>query len=46
METKKSNAGRKKLYGEATTVLSIVVPVSAKKYIKSVVETMLIPLRK
>lgn len=41
----KKKCGRKKIYSEETTTLSIVVPKSQYKYLKSVVEGMLIPFQ-
>lgn len=41
----KQKCGRKKLYAEETTTLSIVVPKSQYKYLKSVVEGMLKPFQ-
>jgi len=41
----KQKCGRKKLYAEETTTLSIVVPKSQYKYLKSVVEGMLRPFQ-
>lgn len=47
MENKEKNkAGRKKLYGEETTTLSIAVPISQKEVVKKFVENLLISFRK
>jgi hypothetical protein len=45
VKKEKQKCGRKKLYNEETTTLSIVVPKSQYKYLKSVLQAMLKPMQ-